>query len=286
MYVPEKTVAAFVSYGEQAKMYTLRVLTEGYNYMGTQKSRQRHDYYVQNLSTKRDLAIAKARAYADDKGLKYLDSDAANRELYEIKRRAHEEVQRQLLEQAEQNERQRQEHYEQVKEEAEKLGVDVMVFGKYHGSRIMDVIESNPEYIDYILSANIQQLPIEYPRNVYEYCLNTIYNIVKENNITLIQPSVSEHVGSKGDKITLEVSVKRKVLLDGYYGTTSLYVFEDLDGNVFTTYYSGSKWKASIGDVGTLSGTIKGHDEYKEVKQTVLTRAKFTVSEEDEQQED
>lgn len=286
MYVPEQTIAAFVSYGEQAKMYTLRVLTEGFNYVGPHKFTHRHDYYVQNLSTTRDTAIEKAKAYCVEQGIKYLSSDAANKELEEIRRRSHEEVERQRQEELARFEEDRQARYEALIQEVETLGVDNFTFGKYNGSNIMDVIEDDPQYVDYILKANAESLPIEHPRSVYEVTLNTIYHTVKDNNIELVKPSVSEHIGEVKDKITLEVSVKRKAVLHTDFGMTTLYVFEDVVGNVIVTYYSGSKWRASIGDTGTLTATIKGHDEYDGVKQTKLTRAKFTVNEADEQQED
>lgn len=286
MYVPETKIAAFVSYGEQAKMYTLRVLTEGFNYIGAHKFPARRDYYVQNLSTTRDLAIEKAKSYCVEHQLKYLSSEAANKELEEIRRRSHEEVERQRQEAIARAEEDRQARYDALMAEVEELGVNTITFGKYNGMDIMEVIEDDPEYVDYILKANAHQLPIEHPRNVYEVSLNTIYHTVKDNNIVLVKPSVSEHVGSVKDKIELEVSVKRKAIRPNEFGGTALYVFEDVEGNVYVTYYSGSKWHASIGDTGKLVATIKGHDEYDGVKQTKLTRAKFTVYEKDEQQED
>ena len=283
MYTPEKTIGAYVSYGEGVKMYTLRVLTEGYDVIGDMKAFMRRDYYVKNLSINREQAIAKAKAYADSNNIKFLDSDSSKRELEEIRRRNKEEVESRRRVSEENALRESQRQYESVVEEVEKVGVDIVVFGKYKGSRINDVIESDPEYIKYLLDQNEHRLPIEWPRDVYEYCLNTIFKTVKENDIDLVPEAVSEFIGSVGDKITVQVTVKRKVHIDGYYSSSTLYVFEDVEGNIITTYYSGKKWKASPGDKGLIEGTVKKHELYNDVKQTVLNRVKFTHSGEHEE---
>jgi predicted extracellular nuclease len=55
------------------------------------------------------------------------------------------------------------------------------------------------------------------------------------------------------------------------------HTFKDADGNVFT-------WKTqngvglNVGDSVNVKGTIKAHTEYKEEKQTELTRCKVTAA--------
>ena len=63
--------------------------------------------------------------------------------------------------------------------------------------------------------------------------------------------------------------------LEGRYGTTTLVTFEDEPGNLL-------KWFASVelddinkGDIVNIRATVKKHDEYKGVKQTLITRAKI-----------
>lgn len=99
----------------------------------------------------------------------------------------------------------------------------------------------------------------------------------------------SKFVGSVGDKIeqsfTLNYSASFECQSFGGYGTTTMFIhsMSDEHGNTFIwkTNKSLSKkiddnaWQyAESGDVITLKGTIKEHNEYKDEKQTVMTRCK------------
>ena len=86
---------------------------------------------------------------------------------------------------------------------------------------------------------------------------------------------VNEYVGDKGDKIVIEARVKSVHWSEGQYGVTTIYELITKDGHVF-------KWFASREALGdeptedylTIKGTVKGHDEYHDLKSTVLTRCK------------
>ncbi len=85
---------------------------------------------------------------------------------------------------------------------------------------------------------------------------------------------VSQWVGQPKDKLELDVTVRGDTAIDGQWGITHLYTLVGDDGNVF-------KWFSSR-DVGLapdqhlrITGTVKGHEEYREVKQTLLTRCKI-----------
>jgi len=57
------------------------------------------------------------------------------------------------------------------------------------------------------------------------------------------------------------------------WGVSVLYIFiEEVTGNKFITYYSGSKWVVYQGDKMTLKGTVKSHGLFKDEKYTKLTR--------------
>ena len=82
--------------------------------------------------------------------------------------------------------------------------------------------------------------------------------------------SVSTYVGEVGQRLTIvTVSAKLVTSWENYYGTTYLYRFTDQNGNVYI-------WRASyemdISDGMTIKGTVKDHNEYDGVKQTVITR--------------
>ena len=85
---------------------------------------------------------------------------------------------------------------------------------------------------------------------------------------------VSDHVGQVGDKVELDVKYVRTGSYETRFGVTYVHTFEDADGNVFV-------WKtSSYGNFSNgenhVKATIKDHDEYNGVKQTILTRCKFS----------
>lgn len=93
----------------------------------------------------------------------------------------------------------------------------------------------------------------------------------------LEQGKLSQFDGEVGQRITRNV-VSCKVVTswtncyDGYYPTTTyMYKFVTEDGNILI-------WKTSKDfdekKVKTITGTVKEHNEFREVKQTVLTRCK------------
>lgn len=84
---------------------------------------------------------------------------------------------------------------------------------------------------------------------------------------------VSQWVGQPKDKLELDVTIKGETVIDGYYGTTHLYTLTDPEGNVFKWFAStGQEWET--GQQVRIRGTVKDHEEYREVRQTVLTRCK------------
>jgi len=90
----------------------------------------------------------------------------------------------------------------------------------------------------------------------------------------------SDHVGKVKDKITdMPATVLGVRYIDGAYGTTTLLTFADGNGNIFKWFASGTKDDLAVGDEVSLSGTIKGHGEYRGVKETTLTRCKYKRSE-------
>lgn len=84
------------------------------------------------------------------------------------------------------------------------------------------------------------------------------------------EPSVSEFQGNIGDRIEIELTVNKAIRLDGYYGPSTMHVMSDADGNVFVWTTGSKSW--SEGSVKKVRGTIKDHKEYKNTKQTILTR--------------
>lgn len=89
---------------------------------------------------------------------------------------------------------------------------------------------------------------------------------------------VNEFFGAVKDKVELTVSIKMVSFIDGNYGTTTLttlYTLVTSDGHLVKWFSS----SAALGkDVTTesfrIKATIKGFDEFRETKYTLITRAK------------
>ena len=88
----------------------------------------------------------------------------------------------------------------------------------------------------------------------------------------MYEPSNSEFVGEIGDKIEEILTVTRAITLDGYYGTSTMHIMEDADGDVYVWTTAAKSFPE--GKVVHLRGTIKDHREYKGTKQTILTRCR------------
>jgi hypothetical protein len=90
------------------------------------------------------------------------------------------------------------------------------------------------------------------------------------------------HVGTVGQKVTLTLTIAHVVILDSMYGTSYLYICEDVDQNV--VIYKGNAavfvFKADgdglrgKGDSLTVTATVKEHGVRDGVKQTIIQRPK------------
>lgn len=86
----------------------------------------------------------------------------------------------------------------------------------------------------------------------------------------------SNFVGTVKERLTLDVTLKTVRYIEGYYGTTTLYVLVDEQGNQFKWFASNDVLGdiANVGKAFNITGTVKGHEEFRGVKETVLTRVK------------
>ena len=90
----------------------------------------------------------------------------------------------------------------------------------------------------------------------------------------------SQHVGAIGDKLrNIPARLYGYNAIDGRYGTTVIYKFICDSGNVFNWFSSGGieglgAHSATNQQRVILAGTVKNHNEYRDEKQTILTRCK------------
>lgn len=92
----------------------------------------------------------------------------------------------------------------------------------------------------------------------------------------------SQYVGTVGDRVVMTLTVKStRVMPPSDWGVSTLVMFRDEAGNSLKWFASGDRSDWKEGDVVTVKATIKGHEEYKGSKQTMLTRVQeFDAGEE------
>lgn len=83
-------------------------------------------------------------------------------------------------------------------------------------------------------------------------------------------------VGKRGD--FADVTVKRMRYFDSPFGVKTLITFEDASGNILVWWASKELDDVEEGDTVNLRGTVKAHDDYKGMPQTVLLRVQIEKS--------
>ena len=85
----------------------------------------------------------------------------------------------------------------------------------------------------------------------------------------------SNYLGSVGEKISANfVSGREVACCETQFGLLHIYEFKDANGNRLVWKSSSSK---DIPESGMVTGTVKAHEEYNGIKQTVILRAKITA---------
>lgn len=120
--------------------------------------------------------------------------------------------------------------------------------------------------LEYITAAHVNLLASLFPS--YDKELERKEKIRKESE----HEAQSEWVGNVGDRINVKVKeIKCVTSWETQWGVTYLYKIYGEDGNVYT-------WKSSVDvdedECKSIKGTIKSHTEFREVKQTELTRCR------------
>ena len=86
--------------------------------------------------------------------------------------------------------------------------------------------------------------------------------------------SKSEWVGEAGDHIKdLHVTLIKKHYFEGRFGITNVLTFKDDDENIYT-WFTTTTFQKEVNDSFNIKATIKGHDEYKGIKTTTITRVR------------
>ena len=148
-------------------------------------------------------------------------------------------------------------------------------------------IERTPEYEAKLAArraakAKARMAEQEEQRKAYEAKLEE-QRIKKETEEARIkaEKAISQFVGKVGDKVDITGTYDHTAWFDFKLGWTTermyIYTFKDQDGNKLVWKTSSGRMPAlEEGDPVQIKGTIKEHSEYKDEKQTILTRCKIT----------
>jgi hypothetical protein len=88
----------------------------------------------------------------------------------------------------------------------------------------------------------------------------------------------SEYVGRVKERMDLTVRVLFTKVIDSVYGTSTMHKMADENGNLFVWFNSG-RGDLVKGRTYNIKGTVKAHQEYQGVKQTMLNRVKVQENE-------
>ena len=100
----------------------------------------------------------------------------------------------------------------------------------------------------------------------YQYAMDMITKNEKEKE----EKSISNYFGEIGKREEFTLTVIRKSYINTQFGMTTLHQFKDHNGNIATWFSSNKEFDE--GETITIKATVKDHKEYKDQKQTVLTR--------------
>jgi hypothetical protein len=102
--------------------------------------------------------------------------------------------------------------------------------------------------------------------------VGSYYMHVQKELQTKTEKQESNHIGTIKERIKgMKLVYVGRNGFDSEFGYTFIHTLKDAAGNVFK-WFSTNDIDADFGTEITLDGTVKKHDEYKGLKQTILTR--------------
>lgn len=248
MIVSSTPIYGFISTGELTAMYTLRIMASvvSVNSLG-QRETFMDDYYIQNLSTDKQIADDKANSILAQMDIPFRPN--ADFDLNEIKRRKASEV-------AAEREAREQAQREYLKLEADRFAAQTtagfMVCGKYIDKTAQEIVDLGD--IDYILFA-AREHAVQVSTG--PWAVNcAVANEWLQNN----PQKASEYVGVVGEKITLELTVRTVRVCHGAFYTV-LYVCATEAGDLVKFFTTAKAFDdVEKGHKIKVQGAVKAHE--------------------------
>lgn len=255
----EEPLYTFLSTGDKTAMYTLRLMVQ---VVDVRLGAFRKDEFIAILSNDYQKAVDLAQARSQEIGVPF--NLAAAFDLNEIKRNrenAKSEKEREALEQAIKIQEEAQARYEAD------LKSGVLLVGKYKGRPLVEVAESDSDYIYYMAEKYNPESPVD----AYKATLAMCAQWADEN------PKLQAFWGVVGETATATMQFIKRVAFDGAYGRSYGCFFRTND-NAIVVFYTTAKAFLSLneGDAVTLTGFIHKHDEkHNGDMLTVVKKAKL-----------
>ena len=150
--------------------------------------------------------------------------------------------------------------------------------------KAMEWIRNHPEDSDffYNLKTIISKEDIQYKFTGYAAALINMYNKAIEKDIKhevqeKTEKKVSEWVGSPKERTEVTAKCTFTKVIEGYYGDKTIVKFITEDGNVLTWFASSVVEDFEEDNDYKIKFTVKKHDEFRDEKQTIITRVKEAV---------
>lgn len=253
----------YLSTGSKTCFYTLRVRGVERAVVGYRQFHN-YDYHVKNLSIDKGKAMELGQAYANEHGGAFHGDP--NFDLNEISR-----------------------------EEALPPASFRFKFGKHNGEMVEDVVNSDPEYLLWVLDnfseenerhghivkrikgiikAGHKVITPMYEEKIAEEARKELARLDRESKWRAEQEA-SRFVGNEKDKVELVVTVFATFFSDSQWGGYRTVVMRDENGN-FIKAQGSSKNLYSMKRNGEyrICATVKKHDYYKLAQQTTVARVK------------
>ena len=277
------TPSLYIGIGETCAYYTLRETYLHENYIPSggdmggcvhngvyqgEVVREVRSHHLFNLAQDMEEAFEKATAYARDTGLDLTTKrEALSTMMRDIVRRGEEEMRAERIEQSERANAYVDQYADRwVMENLTTTHRNTFGYGKYAGKTFAEINAFDRDYLNYMVHA-----PVGYDdkpeKELRRLCLETF---LEKTSAGLIE--TDDHFGTIGDRVTIDVTVKSVKVLHTDYGTTLLIKLVGSEGHRFTTFYSGNKFNPKAGEKFTVKATIKDHDDYDGINQTVVNR--------------
>lgn len=251
----------FIDVGAKSCYFTLRktyIHTFWFNGRWHDEVRSHHLF---NLSQDPEEAVAKGKAASESMGIPFSASaDTLREKINEIKRASAEEIERR-----EREAREREEQWAAERALAEEMIVQAARHGYYaigaHSNWMHDL---RPGYLNWLVKSE--------PEFAEGSAIRRVAEIVRTEFADLLLPNegTKHYPAPVGKRIEAEVTVLRQAYFDSFYGTVYITTMVDTDGHSLVVK-SGS-FNPVVGKKMRIKATIKDHDEYKGVPQTVIQR--------------